>query len=105
MADPLGLISNAGPIQPQRPIAPQGPAGPAAPPGPSFKDVLMKNIDQVNRLQQDAEMAIEDLASGKRDDLDAVNMAKAKADIAFQALLQVRNKLMDAYEEVKQIRV
>lgn len=102
MADPLGLISNAGPIQPHRPVAPQGPG---AVDGPSFKDVLMKNIDQVNRLQQDAEMAIEDLASGKRDDLDAVNMAKAKADIAFQALLQVRNKLMDAYEEVKQIRV
>ncbi len=105
MADPLGLISNSGPIQPHRPVAPQAPSGAGAPSGPTFKDVLMKNIDQVNRLQQDAEMAIEDLAAGRRDDLDAVNIAKAKADVAFQALLQVRNKLMDAYEEVKQIRV
>jgi flagellar hook-basal body complex protein FliE len=32
-------------------------------------------------------------------------IAKEKADIAFQMLLQVRNKMMDAYEEVKQIRV
>ena len=60
---------------------------------------------QVNRLQQDAEVAIEDLMAGKRDDMDQVLMAKQKADVAFQMLLQVRNKMMDAFEEVKQIRV
>jgi flagellar hook-basal body complex protein FliE len=32
-------------------------------------------------------------------------IAKQKADIAFQMLLQVRNQMMDAYEEIKQIRV
>lgn len=108
MTDPLGLISGAnaaGGVSPIRPAAPKGPEGPGAEPSASFKDVLMKHIDQVNRLQQDAELAIEDLASGKRDDMDAVLMAKQKADIAFQMLLQVRNKMMDAYEEVKQIRV
>ncbi|GAB4109105.1 MAG: hypothetical protein Kow00105_17470 [Phycisphaeraceae bacterium] len=65
----------------------------------------MKQIDQVNRLQQDAEIAIEDVVSGKRDDVDQVLIAKQKADIAFQMLLQVRNQMMDAYEEIKQIRV
>ncbi|QDU33164.1 flagellar hook-basal body protein FliE [Poriferisphaera corsica] len=108
MSDPLGLINstqNLGGIQPGKIAKPAGPEVPGAPEGPSFKDVLMKNIEQVNRMQQDAEMAIEDLASGKRDDMDAVLMAKQKADIAFQTLLQVRNKLMTAFEEVKQIRV
>ncbi len=102
MADPLGLINGAGNAGQ---VVPRAPAGPQPPEGPSFKDVLMKNIEQVNRLQQDADMAIEDLVSGKRDDMDAVFIAKQKADIAFQTLLQVRNKLMNAYEEVKQIRV
>lgn len=102
MADPLGLIGTTNPASPVAPRMPQAPGGVK---GPGFKDVLMKNIEQVNRLQQDADMAIEDLVSGKRDDMDAVLMAKQKADIAFQTLLQVRNKLMDAYEEVKQIRV
>ncbi|MEX0887712.1 MAG: flagellar hook-basal body complex protein FliE [Phycisphaeraceae bacterium] len=109
MSDPLGLINQgAGPAgagnvgQPGRPSPPQRPDGPE---GPAFKDVLMEHIDQVNRLQADAELAIEDLVSGKRDDMDAVMMAKQKADVAFQMLLQVRNKMMDAYEEVKQIRV
>jgi flagellar hook-basal body complex protein FliE len=101
MTDPLGLIQGgtAGPLRPAAPARPDAPAG------PSFKDVLMKNIEQVNRLQQDAEMAIEDLAAGKRDDIDGVLIAKQKADLAFQMLLQVRNKMMDAYEEIKQMRV
>lgn len=104
MTDPLGLINANNTLAPIQPSQPSQAAGGKVG-GPEFKDVLMKQIQQVNRLQQDAEMAIEDLASGKRDDVDAVLMAKQKADVAFQMLLQVRNKLMDAYEEVKQIRV
>ena len=102
MTDPLGLIN------PNQGVSPLQPGKPLAAPkleGPGFKDVLMKNIEQVNRLQQDAETAIEDLATGRRDDMDGVMLAKQKADVAFQMLLQVRNKMMDAYEEVKQIRV
>ncbi|MFP4145481.1 MAG: flagellar hook-basal body complex protein FliE [Phycisphaeraceae bacterium] len=109
MSDPLGLMNSAGGVNPAGPAGgPQRPnrsQEPGQADGPGFKDVLMKHIEQVNRLQQDAEMAIEGLASGKRDDMDAVLMAKQKADVAFQMLLQVRNKMMDAYEEVKQIRV
>ena len=108
MSDPLGLISNAGAagsVRPGAPQAPKAPAGPGAEPSQSFKDVLMNNIEQVNKLQQDAEMAIEDLASGRRDDIDGVLIAKQKADLAFQMLLQVRNKMIGAYEEIKQMRV
>ncbi|MCC6681695.1 MAG: flagellar hook-basal body complex protein FliE [Phycisphaeraceae bacterium] len=104
MADPLGLIGSVGATSLLSAPKAVGQAG-GVPGGPSFKDVLLKNIEQVNRLQQDADAAIEDLVSGRRDDLDAVLMAKQKADVAFQMLLQVRNKVMDAYEEVKQIRV
>jgi flagellar hook-basal body complex protein FliE len=102
MPDPLGLIGNNNPVQgPQS----QGPKGPDDPQGPSFRDVLMKNIEEVNKLQQDADSAIEDLAAGRRDDVANVMIAKQKADMAFKMLLQVRNKLMDAYSEIKDIRV
>lgn len=106
MADPLGLINGTQGITPLRSgsTAQRG-NGPEQAAGPSFKDALMKQLDQVNRLQQDAEIAIEDIASGKRDDMDNVLIAKQKADIAFQMLLQVRNQMQDAYEEIKQIRV
>jgi len=102
MADPLGLINNVGGMQPQQVAKPKSPGADGE---ADFKDVLMKNIEQVNRLQQDAEMAIEDLSAGKRDDVANVMIAKQKADMAFNMLLQVRNKLMDAYTEIKDIRV
>ncbi len=101
MPDPLGLIGSAGgagpPIKPPAP----GPGGDGA----SFKDVLLDNIKQVNDLQQDAHKAIEDLNAGRRDDVANVMIAKQKADIAFKALLAVRNKMMDAYQEIKDVRV
>jgi flagellar hook-basal body complex protein FliE len=104
MSDPLGLIGNIGGAGGIRPVlTPKAPGGGTD--GPSFSDVLKKNIEQVNQLQQDAEKAIEDVASGRRDDVDGVLIAKQKADLAFQMLLQVRNKMVDAYEEIKQMRV
>ncbi|MBI1336395.1 MAG: flagellar hook-basal body complex protein FliE [Phycisphaera sp.] len=101
MTDPLGLVNNATAIS--RPTAGRNDAAQKA--TESFKQALMKNLDQVNRLQQDADSAIEDLAAGRRDDVAAVTIATQKADMAFQMLMQVRNKLVDAYEEIKQIRV
>ena len=105
MTDPLGLINTnaAAGLNPAQPGAAR--SSQAANTGPSFKDVLMKNIEQVNQLQQDAEMAIEDLAAGRRDDLVNVLNAKRKADEAFKLLLSVRNKMVDAFEEIKQMRV
>ena len=106
MADPLGIIGGVqgangmGATSPLKPASPGGAAG-----GTNFKDVLMKNIEQVSQLQQDAERAIEDLNVGRRDDADAVMIAKQKADMAFKLLLQVRNKLVGAYDEIKQMRV
>ena len=108
MNDPLGLINPQNPrvFTPPKPVAGSGVAGKAdGVGGPAFKDVLLQNLKQVNALQQEAQTAIEDVAAGKRDDMAAVLTAKQKADVAFQMLLQVRNKMMDAYEEVKQIRV
>jgi flagellar hook-basal body complex protein FliE len=110
MTDPVGLINGPQGASPIRPGSNAGSNtrradGTAETAGPSFKDALMKQLDQVNRLQQDAEIAIEDVVSGKRDDVDNVLIAKQKADIAFQMLLQVRNQMMDAYDEIKQIRV
>ena len=106
MVDPVGLIG-AGGASGLSPIRDRLPAGgaPLDPSAPSFKDVLMENLQKVNDLQKDATTAIEDLHTGKRNDLETVLMATAKADTAFQMLLQVRNKMVDAFEEIKQIRV
>ena len=103
MPDPLGIIGTSGSLL--GPTTPKGLGGAGQAGGPAFKDILLKNIEEVNKLQQEAERAIADLHANRRDDVANVMTAKVKADLAFKMLLQVRNKLMDAYEEIKQIRV
>lgn len=103
MTDPLGLIGSSGALNGAG-FQPKTPGADAAG-GPSFKDVLMKNIEQVNQLQAEAESAIQDLAAGNRNDFSSVMLAQKKSEEAFKALMQVRNKLMDAYDEIKQLRV
>ncbi len=110
MADPLGLINSGmgragglgGAGLPSR--LPGGGA-PADPNAPSFKDVLMQNLEKVNQLQVDASKAAEDLMTGRRDDVETVLMATQQADAAFKMLQAMRNKVMEAYDEIKQMRV
>jgi flagellar hook-basal body complex protein FliE len=69
----------------------------------SFSDVLKGQIDEVARLQQDASQAVEDLTLGKTDDVTGVMTAMEKSDVAFKTLLSIRSKLMEAYDEVRNI--
>ena len=73
--------------------------------GASFADMLKNSINEVSRLQQDASQAVQDLATGKPEDVAGVMTAMEKSDLAFKTLLAIRAKLMDAYEEVKGISV
>ena len=73
--------------------------------GPSFADLLKDSIGEVSRLQQDATKAVEDLATGKNENVTGVMTAVEKSDLAFKTLLAIRTKLMDAYEEIKNIPI
>lgn len=104
MSDPLGIIGGLN--QAQRAVtAPLQSGRDQRSDGLDFKQLLREQIAQVNRLQGDATVAVEDLATGRRDDVEGVMIATIQADTAFRMLLQVRNKVMEAYEEIKQIRV
>ena len=106
MSDPLSING----IQPGRPVGPVGqpstgsvPAGETN--GPSFKDVLLDSLNEVNRLQQEAAEGVEKVMTGETDDLAGVFSAVRKADVAFSMLMEMRNKMIDAYQEVQQMRV
>lgn len=107
MSDPLGFISGN---QIQRPDFAKPAGGQSAQSeqdggGSSFKDVLVKNLQEVNQAQQEAQRAVEDLTTGQRNDVEGVILATQKADNAFRMLQQLRNRMMEAYDEVKQMRV
>jgi flagellar hook-basal body complex protein FliE len=73
--------------------------------GASFADIFKNSIEEVSRLQQDAGQAVQDLATGKTEDVTGVMTAMEKSDLAFKTLLTIRAKLMDAYDEIKNISV
>lgn len=105
MPDPL-MINGLQPGQVAGPVSRTAPAGPTATPdGKSFKDVLLDSLDQVNRLQQEAAQGVEKVATGETDNMAEVFTAVRKADVAFSMLMEMRNKLVDAYREIQQMRV
>jgi len=72
----------------------------------SFSDALKASLDQVNKVQLDSEKLGKNFAMG--DDsvsLSDVMIAGAKANVAFQATIQVRNKLVSAYQDMMNMQV
>lgn len=71
----------------------------------SFADLLKKQIGEVTQMQQDASQAVQDLTLGKTDDVTGVFVAMEKSETAFKTLLAIRAKLMDAYDEIKNMPI
>jgi flagellar hook-basal body complex protein FliE len=87
-------------------MAPLGPAAAADGAGDaSFKNLLLDSIKQVNAMQQDADKAVESLFTGGDANPAEVLTAVQKADMAFRMMMQIRNKLSAAYDELKGVRI
>lgn len=71
----------------------------------TFGTVLKDSIDKVSRLQNDADKAIEGLARGEVNNIHDTMIAIEKANISFNLMVQVRNKLVQAYEEIMRTQV
>mgnify|MGYP001815413293 FL=1 len=71
----------------------------------SFGNMLARSLKDANRLKLEADEAVESLAAGKRNDIHATMIALEKADVAFQLLMQVRNKIISAYETIMRTQV
>ena len=98
---PINNISIPGQLAP--PTAPK--IGGEAAGGPSFKDVLVDSIHQVNDMQLQADQAVETMFTGGEVNPAEVLTAVQKADLAFRLTMQMRNKLMEVYQEIKDIRI
>ena len=92
------------PVGPSRPAVPPSPASPATEEG-GFAAQLRQQLDQVNQMQNEADESIQRLLTGQSDNITAVFTTARKAEVAFSLLMEIRNKLMDAYNELRQLRV
>jgi flagellar hook-basal body complex protein FliE len=81
------------------------PAQPHTPVEKSFRDVLAEAVTEVNRLQTEADTTIKKLASGEITDVAETMLAVEKADVSFQTMMTVRNKVMSAYDEIMRMQV
>jgi len=106
MAEPME-ITGIGPRLPglEVPQLRSSVAAPAAPKGGSFKDILAETIGEVQRLQTEADTTIKQLVSEDIKDVSEALIAVEKADMAFQLMMTVRNKIVAAYEEIMRMQV
>ena len=70
-----------------------------------FGEMLKKAINDVNTLQKQSQEAKVKLATGEVEDIHSVMIAGAKASVAMQFTLQVRNKVIESYQEVMRMQI
>lgn len=71
----------------------------------SFANFLTDSLKQVNSMQAEANQAIETMSTGGEVNPAEVLTAVQKADLAFRLTMQIRNKLVAAYQEIQNIRI
>jgi flagellar hook-basal body complex protein FliE len=96
---PLTQIS---PVRPPDPVAPVKPASPAQ---AGFSSVLSGALNGVDTLQKSAEAEIGRFLRGEGVDLHQVALAQQQAQLGFDLFLQVRNKVVQAYQEIMRMQV
>ncbi len=73
--------------------------------GSAFNEVLKKAIAEVNGLEKEADRQIVALATGKANNIQEAMIALQKADISFKTLMEIRDKLIQAYQEIMRMPV
>ncbi|MCJ7809032.1 MAG: flagellar hook-basal body complex protein FliE [Desulfobulbaceae bacterium] len=73
--------------------------------GESFGKALSGAIGKVSELRNEADQAVQALATGQNKDIHQTMIAMEKADVSFRLMMQVRNKIITAYEEVMRMPV
>jgi flagellar hook-basal body complex protein FliE len=96
-----------GPISPNLQVPEiRKPNGPEAEQGgPGFGNILKDAISTVNELQKQSDNEIQKYMAGESQDLHTTVIAMQKADLSFQMMMQVRNKIVQAYQEIMRTQV
>ena len=93
----LGAISTISSLPKMPPLA-------STEAGGGFSGVLTNALQQVNQLSGGAEQQIGSMLKGGKSDMSTVMIAVEKADVAFQLMMQVRNKIVSAYQDIEKMQ-
>lgn len=70
-----------------------------------FLETLKDSIQKVNEAQLNADQAVTDFETGKQQNLHQTMIALQKADLSFELMMQVRNQIVNAYEEISKMQI
>lgn len=70
-----------------------------------FSDILKNALDEANKLKIESDQLSEDFILGKNDNLHEVMIASQKAELSIVFVTEVRNRLMDAYQEFMRMQI
>jgi flagellar hook-basal body complex protein FliE len=87
------------------PVPPQLTAPASGSQGASFNDTLSNAINEVESSRSSANQSVGQFLSGGGDDLHSTILATQRADLEFQMFMQVRNKVVSAYQEVMKMQL
>ena len=73
--------------------------------GSQFAEALKDSLSEVNRTQLSADHAAEQVATGETKNLHAAMIKMEEADISLRLMVQVRNKAIEAYQEIMRMQV
>ncbi len=93
----LASVTHAGPVT--------GPATGAMPADGSFGNVLSKMVQEVNAKQVSAAESVNGLLSGQQVNLHEAMIAMEEASVSFQLMVEVRNKLLESYQELMRMQI
>lgn len=72
--------------------------------GGSFSDILKTAVQTVDSLHDNAAAQVQQLMRGGNGDINDVMIAVEKADVSFQLMMQVRNKIVSAYQDIEKMQ-
>ncbi len=101
MVDPVSTSVQSVGVPQTAGAARRGGAGAAG----SFATLFREQLEQVSRMQSEADQGVQGLLTGQQTNLTEVFTATRKAEVAFSLLMEIRNKLVDAYTELKRMQV
>ncbi len=70
-----------------------------------FSTILKNKLNEINQLQLDADQAITNVELGNSGSIHEAVVALEKADLSFRTMMQVRNKIIEAYQEIMRMQV
>jgi flagellar hook-basal body complex protein FliE len=101
----MALTSPLSSIPPLAPLPNLAQPGTTASSGAGFGSLLARAIGNVNQVQQNAQSSIDKFLSGQDEEVHKVALATQQAALSFDMFLQVRNKIVSAYQEVMRMQL